>query len=322
MKKALITGITGQDGSYLAELLLEKGYEVHGVVRRHAVELGKYSNIKNIIDKVNLHNGDLTDESSIFNIIKEVKPDEVYNLAAQSHVRISSDMPIYTTKVDALGVVSILEAIRQIKPNCKFYQASSSEMFGNSSELGMQDEGTPMHPVSPYACAKLFGHHITCHYRNAYNIFACSGILFNHESPRRGEEFVTQKIITGAVNILYKKQDYLYLGNLDSYRDWSHAKDMVRGMWMMMNHHTPDDFVLASGKTHSVRQFCDIVFTKLGLGSYEQYVKIDPKFFRPQELQRLNGDSTKAKRQLGWTQEYNFEELVEDMIHESLLKFI
>lgn len=316
--KALITGITGQDGSYLAELLLDKGYEVHGIVRRHAIENNRFNNIKNILDKITLHEGDMCDESSIFKTIHNLQPDEVYNLSAQSHVKVSSDTPIYTSKVNGIAVVSLLEAIRQIKPNCKFYQASSSEMFGNSvDDDGFQRETTTMNPVSPYACAKLYGYHIVRHYRNAYNIFACNGILMNHESPRRGESFVTQKIVRAAINIKYGRQDKLMLGNLDAYRDWSHAKDMVKGMHLIMQHNIPDDFLLASGESHSVSEFCDFTFEYLGM-DYRDYVEIDPKFYRAQELTFLRGDCTKAKTLLGWKQEYNLKSLIADMIEAQL----
>jgi len=313
MKKALITGITGQDGSYLAELLLEKEYEVHGIVRRQATGKHNLVNINHILDKITLHEGDLLDEICISNIIRVVMPDEVYNLAAQSHVRVSSDMPIYTSKVNGISVVTLLEAIKLIKPECKFYQASTSEMFGNSvNDDGFQTEDTPMYPVSPYGCAKLFAHNICKHYREAYNMFICTGILFNHESPRRGLEFVTQKIVQGAVEIVQKKKSKLELGNLDAHRDWSHAKDMVRGMWLMMQQEKPDNFILASGETHSVREFCDIVFKLCGM-NYEDHIEINPKFFRPQELNILKGKSDKAKNILNWKIEYSFNDLIMDM---------
>lgn len=314
MKRALITGITGQDGSYLAELLLEKGYEVHGIVRRQAIN-GNFINIDNIIDKIYLHEGDLLDDVSLSNIIKEVNPDELYNLAAQSHVRVSSEMPIFTAKVDGLAVVSLLEILKQIKKDCKFYQASSSEMFGNCvDDDGFQRETTPMNPVSPYGCAKLFAHNICNHYRIAYDMFICSGILFNHESPRRGGEFVTQKIVKTAKKIKDKKVKKISLGNLDSYRDWSHAKDMVYGMWQMMQQEKSDNFILSSGETHSVKEFCEIVFEKMGLGDYRNYLEINPKLFRPQELNLLKGNSDKAKNILNWQREYSFNDLIKDMI--------
>jgi GDPmannose 4,6-dehydratase len=317
-KVALITGITGQDGSYLAELLLEKEYEVHGLVRRHSVDSGKYDRINHIKNELNLHVGDLLDESGIFSIIKTIRPNEVYSLAAQSHVGHSSNIPIFTTKVDAVGVVTLLEAIKQNQPGCKFYQASSSEMFGNSVDSdGFQRETTPMNPVSPYACAKLFSYHMTKHYRTAHNIFACNGILFNHESPRRGKEFVTQKIVTNAIKVYHNDSHRLPLGDLTPHRDWGHAKDYVYGMWLMMQAPTPDDFILASGRTHSVEEFCKRVFDKLGL-YYKDYITYDPQFARPQELTYLKGDSTKAKTMLHWNPKYSFEDLIEDMVSTKL----
>lgn len=314
MKTALISGITGQDGSYLAELLLEKDYKVHGIVRRQSVESNHLERIEHIKDDITLHTGDLLDESGIFSIVKQLQPDELYNLAAQSDVGISSNTPIYTTRVNAVSVVCMLEAIRQNAPKCKFYQASSSEMFGNNiDDDGFQRETTQMGPVSPYSCAKLFAYNIVKHYRSAYGLFTCNGILMNHESPRRGDNFVTQKIVKAAKAIKDGTQEKLYLGNLDACRDWSHAKDMVRGMYLIMQHHNPNDFLLASGESHSVREFCEIVFAKLGL-DYKDYVEIDPKFFRPQELKFLRGDSSRARTELGWEPEYSFDDLVEDML--------
>tara|TARA_R110002110_G_scaffold57127_4_gene163603 strand:+ start:1054 stop:2025 length:972 start_codon:yes stop_codon:yes gene_type:complete len=316
MKKAFITGINGQDGSYLAELLLKKGYEVHGMVRRHSVaenqnyRLGK----NNTSQKIHAHYGDLLDYPSLYRLISEIKPDEIYNLGAMSHVRISFDMPSFTIQTNAIGVLNMLEIYRTVVPHAKFYQASSSEMFGNSvDEDGYQRLTTPMNPVSPYGCAKVMGYNLVRHYRNAYNLHACNGILFNHESPRRGTNFVTNKVVKTAVSIKKGLQNKLELGNMDSYRDWGHSKDYVRAMHMILNHHTPDEFIVATGETHSVRNLCEIVFKKLDL-DYRDYVVQNQKFVRPEELKYLKGDSSKTKEILGWQPEYTFDSMLEEMI--------
>jgi GDPmannose 4,6-dehydratase len=313
-KVALVTGISGQDGSFLAELLLEKDYEVHGLIRRHSNMEEELGNSKHLEGKVGFHYGDLLDVHSIGNVLYSIKPDLVFNLAAQSHVGISSKMPEFTMAVNSNGVLNLLEQLRLILPNVRFYQASSSECFGNNVDAdGFQRETTPMGPVSPYACAKLCAYNLVQHYRSAYGMFACNGILFNHESPRRGVNFVTQKIVKGAVDIKLGKAKELRLGNLDSERDWGHARCYVRAMLMMLEHDRPDDYVVATGETHSVREFCQIVFSKLGL-NWEDYVKTDPQFTRPQELHYLKGDSSKVRSILGWKPEFSFEGLVEDMV--------
>lgn len=314
MKKALITGISGQDGSYLAELLLSKGYEVHGIVRRHSVAENQDVRIKHINDKINTFYGDLLDPFSINRIMNEVKPDEIYNLGAMSHVRISFDMPAFTIQTNANGVLNILEAYRTIVPKAKFYQASSSEMFGNCVESnGSQNENTQMKPVSPYGCAKLLGYNLVRHYRHAYGLHACNGILFNHESPRRGSNFVTNKVVKTAVEIYKGKKDKLILGNLDSYRDWGHSKDYVRAMNMIVNHEIPEDFVVATGKTYSVRDLCKTTFDYLNL-DYNKYIIQDDKFRRPEELNYLCGDSTKVRKTLGWEPEYTFQIMIKEMV--------
>jgi len=322
MKKAIITGITGQDGSYLAELLLEKGYKVWGVLRRHSQpeyqsnrleEAGVFTHPDLILEY-----GDVTDFSSMCHLIKDVQPDEIYNLAAQSHVKISFDQPGFTTNSDAIGVLNILESVRLGCPTAKIYQAGSSEMFGNEFDSdGYRRETTPMVPVSPYGCAKLYGYNLCKVYRSSYGLFVSNGILFNHESPRRGINFVTNKIVTGAVDILRNKKDALSLGNLDASRDWGHAKDYVRAMWMILQHHEPDDFVCSMGESHTVRELCDLVFTKLKM-SYEDYVVVDPKYLRPTELHDLKGDCSKLKKVLGWYPEYSFEEMVDEMVEARL----
>lgn len=320
MKKAVIFGIAGQDGSYLAELLLSKGYEVHGMVRRCSVAENQESRLDHLQNKIHTVYGDLLDESSIDKILSFVQPDEVYNLAAQSHVRISADMPRFTVKVNALGALNILESCRIHCPGARVYQASSSEMFGNCiDEDGFQRETTPMHPVSSYGCSKLFAYSIFRHYRRSYGIFACNGILFNHESPRRGSNFVTSKVVKTAVEISLGLTDKLVLGNMDSYRDWGHSKDYVKAMYMIMQHHEPDDFVISTMQTHSVRDLCEYVFSKLGM-DYTQYVSQDAKFLRPEELKMLKGDSTMAREILGWEPEYTFETLMDDMIASWLKK--
>lgn len=314
MKKAIIFGIAGQDGSYLAELLLAKGYEVHGMVRRCSVAENQESRLDHIADQISTVYGDLLDETSINRLITEVQPDEVYNLAAQSHVRISADMPQFTLKVNALGALSILDSCRILCPAAKIYQASSSEMFGNCIDQdGFQRETTPMHPVSPYGCSKLFAYHIFRHYRRSYGMFTCNGILFNHESPRRGSNFVTSKVVKTAVEIKLGLKSCLVLGNMDSYRDWGHSKDYVLAMHMIMQHDEPSDFVISTMETHSVRDLCEYVFTKLGM-DYRKYVCQDEKFLRPEELKMLKGDSTNARTILGWKPEYTFETLLDDMV--------
>lgn len=327
MKKALITGITGQDGSYLAELLLKNNYEVHGLIRRSSSN--NIDRIKHIISDINLHYGDLSDSYSIKRAIKSIKPYEIYNLAAQSDVRLSFDMPEYTSDTTGTGTLRILEAIREINREIKFYQASSSELFGQVKEIP-QKETTPFHPRSPYACAKAYSYYITQNYRESYNIFACNGILFNHESPRRGENFVTKKITTAAVNIKKGLQDCLYLGNLDSKRDWGFAGDYVEAMWLMLQNDIPEDFIIATGETHSIREFLEKAFSYLEIniewdGENEKeigidtktgktIIKIDPKFFRPTEVSLLVGDYSKAKKKLGWEPKVSFEELIKMMI--------
>ncbi len=314
MTKALITGIAGQDGSYLAEHLLEQGYEVHGIIRRNSVCEHQQSRLDPIRDKIIVHYGDVTDCGSLYRVLSEVMPDQIYNLAAQSHVRISFDVPQYTAQTNALGVLNVLEAYRQVCPKARFYQASSSEMFGNNfDEDGFQRETTPMEPVSPYGCAKLFGYSIVRNYRHAHKLFACNGILFNHESPRRGSNFVTNKVVKAAVAIRKGKQNKLELGNLDSYRDWGHSKDYVRAMHAIVNYDSPEDFVVATGQSHSVRDLCNYVFASLGM-DYDQYVVQNPKYLRPEELKYLKGDADLARKLLNWKPEYTFETMLDEMI--------
>ena len=321
MKKAIIFGITGQDGSYLAELLLSKGYEVIGVIRRSSTS--STGRIDHIWDQVHLIEGDVTDPVSVYGFIAEHQPEEIYNLAAQSHVRTSFDQPLYTWQANAEGPLNILEAISQRSPSTKFYQASTSEMFGKSyTENGgkkFQNEATPLIPQSPYAIAKCAAHHSVRLYRECYDLFACSGILFNHESERRGELFVTRKI-TKYVAKRYNNpslEEMLYLGNLDARRDWGHAEDYVRGMWLMMQQDKPDDYVLSTGETHSVSDFLDSSFKYIN-GKWQDYVVIDPKFYRPAEVDYLLGDSTKAKEILGWKPEISFDGLVEKMVEHDI----
>lgn len=316
MKKALITGIAGQDGSYLTEYLLSLGYEVHGVVRRHSVaENQNHRLVKNNTSGVaKTYYGDLTDYPSLVRIMSQVMPDEIYNLGAMSHVRVSFDMPSFTIQTNALGVLNMLEVYRTICPKAKFYQASSSEMFGNSvDEDGVQRLSTPMNPVSPYGCSKVMGYNLVRHYRHAYKLHACNGILFNHESPRRGINFVTNKVVRGAVAIKKGLETNLELGNMDSYRDWGHSKDYVRAMHMILNHDTPDEFIVATGRTHSVRNLCETVFGKLNM-DYRDYVIQNPKYMRPEELKYLKGDPSKARQVLGWEPEYTFETMIDEMI--------
>ena len=319
-KKALITGITGQDGSYLAEFLLEKGYEVHGLIRRNSVTEHQQSRLEHISGDLINEYGDVLDVASIDRVISKIKPDEIYNLAAQSHVRISFDIPQYTVQTNALGALNVLESARQHCPEARLYQASSSEMFGNSVDVdGMQRESTPMLPVSPYGCAKLFAYSMVRNYRNAYKLFYSNGILFNHESPRRASNFVTTKVVKNAVLISKGKLDKLEMGNLDSQRDWGHSKDYVRAMHAILNYDHPDDFIVSTGETRTIRDLCKIVFEKLGL-NYMDYVTQNPKYMRPEELQYLCGDSTKMRKTLGWTPEYSFEALIDEML-ESWLEY-
>lgn len=315
-KVALITGINGQDGSYLAEYLIGLGYEVHGTLKRNSVAENQTSRIQGIYQyiKHNLHYADLTDLASLIRVINKVKPNEIYNLAAQSHVRISFDQPIYTANATGLGVLNMLEAIKEINPKIKLYQASSSEMFGNSVDLdGYQRETTPMNPVSPYGCAKVFAYNIARNYRNSYGLFVSNGILFNHESPRRGTNFVTNKVCKEAVKIKYGESDKLLLGNLEAARDWGHAKDYVRAMHMILQLDRPDDFVCATGISHTVRELCELAFSEVGL-DYRQWIDIDEKFLRPEELKFLKGDASKLKLETGWKPEYSFENMIKEMV--------
>jgi len=313
-KKALITGISGQDGSYLAEFLLELGYEVFGLVRRLSTPENQSTRYENIIDKIELFYGDLNDEISLYNLMDKVRPDEIYNLAAMSHVKISFDQPAFTIKNNSLAVLTLLEAMRKYCPNSKFYQASSSEMFGNSvDDDGFQRINTPMHPVSPYGCAKLLAYNLTRHYRNAYKLHICNGILFNHESPRRGSNFVTNKIIKTAVEIKKGKKNKLVLGNLDAKRDWGHSYDYVRAMHKILNYEIPMDFIVSTGTTRSVRDLCEITFNKLGL-NYLDYVVTDKKYMRPEELKFLCGDSSEIRKVLNWSPKYTFDKMIDEMI--------
>lgn len=323
-KKALITGITGQDGSYLTEFLLEKDYEVHGIIRRasnfNTDRLDHlYRDPHDPKARMYLHYGDMTDATNLRRVIQKVKPDEVYNLAAQSHVAVSFEQPEYTADVDAIGTLRLLDAIRDYQENggdeIRFYQAGTSEMYGNRP--APQDEGTPFEPRSPYAASKVAAHHFTVNYREAYDLFACNGILFNHESPRRGQRFVTRKITRALGRIHVGLQEKLFLGNLEAKRDWGFAKDYVEGMWLMLQQDEPDDYVLATGQAHSVREFLDASFDMLGY-DYEDYVEIDPKYYRPTEVHNLQGDARKAEKELGWTTTTSFEELVEMMVEHDL----
>lgn len=338
MKKALITGITGQDGSYLAEFLLEKGYDVHGTIRRSSVDFRERIAHLEGLKNFHLHYADLSDSMSLIQVVSKVKPDEVYNLAAQSHVQVSFDSPEYTANVDATGVLRILEAVRQcgLEKTCRIYQASTSELYGKVEQVP-QNELTPFHPYSPYAVAKLYGYWIVKEYREAYGMFCCSGILFNHESERRGETFVTRKITLAAARIAQGKQDKLYLGNLSSLRDWGYAKDYVECMWLILQNDKPEDFVIATGEQHSVREFCQLAFRHAGIelkfegeGENEKgidvktgkvLVEVSPDFYRPTDVVNLWGDPTKAKRELGWNpQKTTFEQLVKLMVDADMAK--
>jgi GDPmannose 4,6-dehydratase len=317
MKKALITGITGQDGSYLAELLLEKGYEVHGIIRRASTfNTGRldpiYADPHTPKNRLFLHYGDLADASALARLVGQIQPDEVYNLAAQSHVRVSFDAPEYTTDITATGTVRLLEAIREVGIKPRFYQASSSEMFGKVQEVP-QRETTPFYPRSPYGCAKVYSYWVTVNYRESYGLHASNGILFNHESPRRGETFVTRKITRAVAHIQAGLQDKLYLGNLDAKRDWGYAKEYVEAMWLMLQQPEPDDYVIATGETHSVKEFVELAFSHVGL-DWQQYVAIDERYHRPAEVELLIGDGSKAKRKLGWEPKVKFAELTRLMV--------
>jgi GDPmannose 4,6-dehydratase len=314
MKSALITGITGQDGSYLAELLLQKGYKVYGLMRRSSTE--KLERIEHLKDKVTLVGGDLLDEMSLIKVMQDTMPDEIYNLAAQSFVHTSWSQPVLTGEFTALGVTRILDAMRHVCPKARFYQASSSEMYGKVHAIP-QNEETPFHPRSPYAVAKVYGHYITLNYRESYNLFAVSGILFNHESPRRGLEFVTRKITDAVARIKLGVQSELRLGNLEAKRDWGFAGDYVEAMWRMLQQEQPDDYVISTGETHPVREFCELAFDRVGL-DYKKYVVTDPKFFRPAEVDILLGDCTKAKTKLGWVPQVSFKGLVDMMVDADL----
>jgi GDPmannose 4,6-dehydratase len=313
-RRALITGITGQDGSYLADLLLEKGYEVHGMVRRSSTET--FERIEHIRERITLHMGDLLDQRSLVDVMRTCEPAEIYNLAAMSFVAASWVQPVLTAEFSGVGVTRILEAMREAAPGARFYQASSSEMFGKVRQVP-QNEQTPFYPRSPYGVAKVYGHFITVNYRESYDLFACSGLLFNHEAPRRGLEFVTRKVTHGAASIKLGLQDKLLLGNLDAERDWGYAKDYVEAMWLMLQQDEPEDYVIATGKAHSVRDLVEVAFGHVGLDS-KQYVGTDPKYFRPAEVDHLVGDYSKAREKLGWEPRTSFEELVRLMVDADL----
>jgi GDPmannose 4,6-dehydratase len=314
-KKALITGINGQDGSYLAEFLLDKGYEVHGTLKRNSISENQTARLTDdTYTSVKLHYADVTDLSSLIRVVQEIMPDEIYNLAAQSHVRISFDQPVYTAHATGLSMLNLLEVVRLIKPDARVYQASSSEMFGNSIDQdGYQRETTQMTPVSPYGCAKVFAYNISRNYRNSYGMYVSNGILFNHESPRRGTNFVTNKVCKEAVKIKLGLSNELRLGNLDATRDWGHAKDYVRAMWEILQLDEPGDFVCATGVSHSVKDLCEYVFSKLDL-NWQDWVKTDEKFLRPEELHDLKGDPSKLVKATGWSHDYTFETMLDEMI--------
>lgn len=314
-RRALITGVTGQDGSYLAELLLEKGYEVHGLVRRASTE--KFDRIEHIRERITLHQGDLLDQRSLVDALRAAAPQEIYNLAAMSFVAVSWIQPTLTAEFTGVGVTRMLEAMREVCPEARFYQASSSEMFGKVLEVP-QTESTPFYPRSPYGVAKVYGHFITVNYRESYDLHATSGILFNHESPRRGLEFVTRKITWHAAAIAHGLRTEVALGNLDAERDWGYAKDYVEAMWLMLQRDQPEDYVIATGESHTVRECCEVAFDEAGLGDYEPYVRIDPSFVRPAEVDHLIGDPGKAGRDLGWVPETSFEELIRLMTRADL----
>lgn len=317
MKTAVITGISGQDGSYLAELLLSKNYKVVGMLRRHSSPEHQTSRLDSygIKDKITLVYGDVTDLPSLIKIFSEHKPNEIYNLAAQAHVKISFDQPSYTTDSIVFGTLNVLEAARTVCPKAKIYLAGSSEMYGNQYDPdGFRRETTKMIPVSPYGCSKLYGYHLGQVYRKSYDMFICNGILFNHESPRRGLNFVTNKVVEGAVKIKKGLSSSLALGNLNATRDWGHAKDYVKAMWLMLQSNTPDDYVCATGESRSIKQLCEYVFTQIGL-DYQKYITVDPKYFRPFELDDLKGDPSKANKILNWERTYTFESMMDEMIH-------
>lgn len=334
MKKALITGISGQDGSYLSELLLDKGYEVHGLIRRNS-SFVDHPNLRNVKDRVTLHYGDLTDSTNLRNLIGKIQPDEIYNLAAQSHVMVSFELPEYTADVDALGALRILDTIRDLglQKKIRFYQASTSELFGKVQETP-QTERTPFYPRSPYGCSKLFAHWITTNYRESYGIYACAGILFNHESPRRGEGFVTRKITRALTRIKATGYGILELGNLDAQRDWGHARDYVEAMWLMLQQDQPEDFVISMNETHSVREFINLAAAELGMkmqwlgqgveecgydaNTGRHIVRINPAFYRPADVDLLLGDSTQARKKLGWRPQHSFADLVKDMVNSDM----
>ncbi len=326
MKKALITGITGQDGSYLAEFLLKKGYQVHGIIRRTST-FNSRSRLEPIYQdpqikhaSLILHYGDLNDASSLNKLLRTIRPNEIYNLGAQSHVKTSFDIPEYTSEVTAIGALRLLEAIRESGLHPKYYQASSSEMFGRALKGKKQNEKTVFNPVSPYAAAKEFANRITTIYRESYGMFACNGILFNHESPRRGETFVTRKITIAVARIKHGLQDKLYLGNLNAKRDWGFAGDYVEAMWLMLQHKKPDDYVIATGETHTVREFLEEAFDYAGL-NWKKHVRIDPRYFRPLEVEYLQGDASKARRVLGWKPRVSFKQLVQMMVDADIAAF-
>lgn len=341
MKKALITGITGQDGSYLAELLLDKGYEVHGIIRRHSTictdRIDHLYDDPSLKDRFFLHYGDLTDSCNLMGLIQRIQPDEVYNLGAQSHVAVSFEVPEYTAEATGVGTIRLLDAIYQSGVKCKFYQASTSELFGGLPGTAPQSEKTPFYPKSPYGAAKLYSYWITVNYRESYNIFACNGILFNHESPRRGETFVTRKITIAVAKIMAGKQEKLSLGNLNAKRDWGFAGDYVEGMWRMLQQEKPDDYVLATNETHTVREFVELAFAEVGVEiewkgegvdekGYDKntgklLVDVNPRYFRPAEVELLWGDATKAETKLGWKRKVDFKELVSMMVREDMKKY-
>lgn len=321
MKTAIITGITGQDGCYLAKLLLSKNYKVYGLMKRYTAPNWENLNYVGVKDDITYINGDLTDIGSLMSHIKDIRPDEFYNLGAQSFVGESWNQAILTTEVNAIGVLNCLTVLKEFSPNTKFYQASTSEMFGNSNINGIQTEDTPFVPRSPYGVAKLYGHHITQNYRESYNMFACSGILFNHESPIRGIEFVTRKITDGVVQIITGKKTEIVLGNIDAKRDWGFAGDFVEAMWLMLQQDTPEDFIISTGVQHTVRNVLDVAFNRVGISDWTPYVKTDAKYTRLAELDSLLGSSDKAKKQLNWTPKMNFRQLIETMMDADLKRY-